>query len=37
MSVALEMTLVENIQREDLNASKPALAFERFMDEFQLT
>jgi ParB family chromosome partitioning protein len=35
--VALEMTLVENIQREDLNAMEAARAFERLMDEFQLT
>jgi len=31
------MTLVENIQREDLNAMEAARAFERLMDEFQLT
>jgi len=31
------MTLVENIQREDLNAMEQARAFERLMDEFQLT
>jgi ParB family chromosome partitioning protein len=31
------MTLVENIQREDLNAIEAARAFERLMDEFQLT
>jgi ParB family chromosome partitioning protein len=36
-SLALEMTLVENIQREDLNAIEAARAFERLMDEFQLT
>jgi len=35
--LALEMTLVENIQREDLNAMEAARAFERLMDEFQLT
>jgi ParB family chromosome partitioning protein len=35
--LALEMTLVENIQREDLNAIEAARAFERLMDEFQLT
>jgi ParB family chromosome partitioning protein len=35
--LALEMTLVENIQREDLNALEAARAFERLMDEFQLT
>jgi ParB family transcriptional regulator, chromosome partitioning protein len=36
-SLALEMTLVENIQREDLNAIEAARAFERLMHEFQLT
>jgi ParB family transcriptional regulator, chromosome partitioning protein len=35
--LALEMTLVENIQREDLNAIEAARAFERLMDEAQLT
>src|SRR5260370_8594583 len=35
--IALEMTLVENIQREDLNAIEAARAFERMMDEFHLT
>jgi ParB family chromosome partitioning protein len=35
--LALEMTLVENIQREDLNAIEAARAFKRLMDEFQLT
>jgi ParB family chromosome partitioning protein len=35
--LALEMTLVENIQREDLNAMEAARAFERLMAEFQLT
>ena len=35
--LALEMTLVENIQREDLNAMEAARAFERLMHEFQLT
>ncbi len=30
--LALEMTLVENIQREDLNAIEAARAFERLMD-----
>jgi ParB family chromosome partitioning protein len=35
--LALEMTLVENIQREDLNAIEAARAFERLLDEFQLT
>jgi ParB family transcriptional regulator, chromosome partitioning protein len=36
-SLALEMTLVENIQREDLNAMEAARAFERLMHEFELT
>jgi len=31
------MTLVENIQREDLNAIETARAFDRLMEEFQLT
>jgi ParB family chromosome partitioning protein len=31
------MTLVENIQREDLNAIETARAFERLMAEFRLT
>jgi ParB family chromosome partitioning protein len=35
--LALEMTLVENIQREDLNAIEQARAFERLMSEFHLT
>ena len=35
--LAVEMTLVENIQREDLNAIEAARAFERLLDEFQLT
>jgi ParB family transcriptional regulator, chromosome partitioning protein len=35
--LALEMTLVENIQREDLNAIEQARAFERLMDEFSAT
>jgi ParB family chromosome partitioning protein len=34
---ALEITLVENIQREDLNPLEEARAFERFMSEFHLT
>jgi ParB family chromosome partitioning protein len=34
---ALELTLVENIQREDLNPMEQARAFSRFMTEFQLT
>jgi ParB family chromosome partitioning protein len=35
--LALEMTLVENIQREDLNPIEAARAFERLMAEFELT
>ena len=35
--LALEMTLVENIQREDLNAIEQARAFDRLMEEFGLT
>jgi len=34
---ALEITLVENIQREDLNAIEQARAFERLMADFGLT
>ena len=34
---ALEITLVENIQREDLNPVEEARAFERMMNEFHLT
>ncbi len=35
--LALEITLVENIQREDLNPIEQARAFERLMAEFKLT
>src|SRR5260370_1219650 len=35
--LALEMTLVENIHREDLNAIETARAFDRLIEEFQLT
>jgi ParB family chromosome partitioning protein len=35
--LAVEMTLVENIQREDLNAIEAARAFARLLEEFQLT
>lgn len=34
---ALELTLVENIQREDLNPIEQARAFERLMNDFSLT
>jgi ParB family transcriptional regulator, chromosome partitioning protein len=34
---ALEITLVENIQREDLNPIEEARAYERLMSEFHLT
>ncbi len=33
----LEMALVENIQREDLDAIEVALSYQRLMDEFDLT
>jgi ParB family transcriptional regulator, chromosome partitioning protein len=33
----LEMALVENIQREDLDAIEVALSYQRLMDEFKLT
>jgi len=33
----LEMALIENIQREDLNPIDEALAYRRLTDEFQLT
>jgi ParB family chromosome partitioning protein len=36
-AAALELTLVENIQREDLNPIEQARAFSRLMSEFQLT
>ncbi len=36
-SQALEITLVENIQREDLSAIEQAKAFERLISEFGLT
>lgn len=36
-AAAMEITLVENIQREDLNAIEEARAFERLISEFHLT
>lgn len=33
----LQMALIENIQREDLNPIEVALSFQRFVDEFSLT
>jgi ParB family chromosome partitioning protein len=36
-AAAMEITLVENIQREDLNAIEEARAFERLINEFHLT
>jgi ParB family chromosome partitioning protein len=33
----LQMALIENIQRENLNAIEEALAYRRLMDQFQLT
>ena len=35
--MALEMTLVENLQREDLNPVEQAHAFQRLTDEFHFT
>lgn len=33
----MEMALIENIQREDLNAIEIALTFQRLMEEYKLT
>jgi ParB family transcriptional regulator, chromosome partitioning protein len=35
--MAIEMTLVENLQREDLNPIEQALAFHRLTEDFHLT
>jgi ParB family transcriptional regulator, chromosome partitioning protein len=35
--LAVEMTLIENLQREDLNPIEQARAFHRLSDDFQLT
>ena len=34
---ALELTIIENLQRQDLNCMDQALAFQRLNDEFRLT
>lgn len=34
---ALEMALIENIQRQDLNALEEAMGYQRLMDEFDYT
>jgi ParB family transcriptional regulator, chromosome partitioning protein len=36
-NLALEITLVENLQREDLNPMEQARAFDRLMNEFAMT
>lgn len=36
-NIAVEMTLVENLQREDLNPIEQASAFQKLTDEFHLT
>lgn len=34
---SLEMAIIENIQREDLNCIEEAIAYQQLMDEFQLS
>ena len=36
-ATALEMALIENIQREDLNVIEEAIGIKRLIDEFQMT
>ena len=37
IEAAIAMALIENIQREDLNAMEEAYALHRLMEEFELT
>ena len=37
MKRRLQWALIENIQRENLNAMEEAVALQRLQDEFQLT
>jgi ParB family chromosome partitioning protein len=34
---SLEMAIIENVQRQDLNCIEEAIAYQQLMDEFQLT
>src|SRR3989338_105163 len=36
-STSLEMAIVENVQRENLNCIEEAIAYQQLMDEFQLS